>query len=592
MNKLGRWKFLMPLTLAVFFITAMVSGAWANEFAVAPDPVIIASTANAVIANDAVAGVAVLPVANTIVLTAPDPGSFQTAANIRLTAPAGTRFDTNACGAGFFGFLPTGVVDVGAGIVTVYEAGPGDFSNSDTQLDVTFTAGNEASLTGGETVTITGLVLLPTTASGTNDVNTPNLTMTVVANWGSTLSITANVGDFDLLSHPYIVSAAMVDSTHVNVTFNVNIDTPSAQSPARYRIQPGDGTLGTPNAAARKTGTLNVVSLELAAGTTLDFTTANPPTVKIRNVGDIANKDGVVVTSNTTNEVLIVQPSAVISSVEVDKAGEKVGLRLEAGQSMLPGNQVTATFTATTGQPFKFKLVRVSDSATDPAPLDTDDITALIGSIPVTMENPGQGTNQYFNDDIYLINGPQNTGTATVVFTLGTAGNAFNVAGDTRGKSGAATYIAAPPMAPGDEVQVKIIASTDEWETFTSSDPFIVDFKAPTVITSGADRPIFLDRNTIRFKFNEPMDSATIGNVGLWRLRGAGILYPVVTAVLDADQQTLTLTSASVMPLSTPIQVRVMPPDGATPVVGIEDTQYPWQPAHQGSLHRLPSVIQ
>ena len=33
MNKLERWKFLMPLTLAVLFVAAMVGGAWANEFA-------------------------------------------------------------------------------------------------------------------------------------------------------------------------------------------------------------------------------------------------------------------------------------------------------------------------------------------------------------------------------------------------------------------------------------------------------------------------------------------------------------------------------------------------------------------------------
>lgn len=34
MNKLERWKFLTPLTLAVLFVAAMVGGAWANEFAV------------------------------------------------------------------------------------------------------------------------------------------------------------------------------------------------------------------------------------------------------------------------------------------------------------------------------------------------------------------------------------------------------------------------------------------------------------------------------------------------------------------------------------------------------------------------------
>jgi len=37
MSKLERWKFLMPLTLAVLFVAAMVGGAWANEFAVYTD---------------------------------------------------------------------------------------------------------------------------------------------------------------------------------------------------------------------------------------------------------------------------------------------------------------------------------------------------------------------------------------------------------------------------------------------------------------------------------------------------------------------------------------------------------------------------
>jgi hypothetical protein len=107
-KKVERWKFLMPFTLAVLFITAMVSGAWANEFEAAPAPIISYGATVNVPNTTADSAVAV----DDIVVTSPVAGDIVLNSTIVIEAPADTKFADNGTS------TETGAVVVDAGVLS------------------------------------------------------------------------------------------------------------------------------------------------------------------------------------------------------------------------------------------------------------------------------------------------------------------------------------------------------------------------------------------------------------------------------------------------------------------------------------------
>ena len=129
----------------------------------------------------------------------------------------------------------------------------------------------------------------------------------------------------------------------------------------------------------------------------LDFTAV--PTVALNGSGVLANRSFPTTSgSNTAVTNLDTRwrkpfpirksSTAAMSSVTLSKS--TVGAMGRAGANALSANKFSATFkTSETSQPLKFKLYKSSDTATNPAPIDTGSRTAAATSSGMLVQIGG-----------------------------------------------------------------------------------------------------------------------------------------------------------------------------------------------------------
>jgi hypothetical protein len=428
------------------------------------------------------------------------------------------------------------------------------------------------------------IALLPTSTSKKNDTQTTGgqLSITTNANTGS--ANTTTLGTIDLLAPPRIVDAYMVNSTTVNVVFNQSVT--SSQQTSWYTVYSSASGAGTnPTSATRSSSDSKIVTLTNSSWS-LDFNVdaGNTPTVALsaNGVYNASSTDHSITNESTNRHVIRTASDSAISGITLDKT-------IVSGQSdtrTLSNNKFNITFTGSTNQPVKFKLVRstaTSTTRTPTAPINLDDCTLTISGSTLSSEEIlySGADNSSANNDIYVIPGSSMaSGSATVTVALGssTRDGMTVISGDDDGRNGTTTYTMESPLTGSGETNLVVQASLDEFNTVTTSDAITVDYKAPSVVTSGTDKPQFLDRNRVTMTFNEDMDTANLANPALWSLSTAvnsgGTTYDVSAVDVESDKRTVTLTTVQTLPIGTAMYVNLKSGASATPGSTIEDKYY------------------
>lgn len=417
MIKCLKSKFMFLCMAALLTMLCGLKGGEALANTVVVDPSLSISSGQVVVPNGTTTAV---PLRGPIAISFDDAGDLIPNGAIKLVAPSGMKFGPDA--QTFLSYIPgtanEGTLTVSIGGVQQVLGGSagavgtvtsGAYSSSDTEMTITIASvtGTTTTVTNGVggtfyigTSTATSIVgsatgylaFLPTTSSKNNDVNSPDLKILATVNSGTTDAASIEGGDIDLLAQPRITDAVMVDTTTVDVTFNVDVGSSTAIT--------GDPTAGAfivnsvGTASAKGGGEAVVVAptrpvsgnnkkVRVIAPTSFSDT-AIPMIGIVQNL--VANRDSsttvpVLNTGTTTVKMFPIKrnSSAAISSVTVDKT--KVGARKEAGVNALSANKFSATVKVTpASQPVKIKLVRVSDLASNPAPLSTGSITTAAGT--------------------------------------------------------------------------------------------------------------------------------------------------------------------------------------------------------------------
>lgn len=642
MIKCLKSKFMFLCMAALLTMLCGLKGGEALANTVVVDPSLSISSGQVVVPNGTTTAV---PLRGPIAISFDDAGDLIPNGAIKLVAPSGMKFGPDA--QTFLSYIPgtanEGTLTVSIGGVQQVLGGSagavgtvtsGAYSSSDTEMTITIASvtGTTTTVTNGVggtfyigTSTATSIVgsatgylaFLPTTSSKNNDVNSPDLKILATVNSGTTDAASIEGGDIDLLAQPRITDAVMVDTTTVDVTFNVDVGSSTAIT--------GDPTAGAfivnsvGTASAKGGGEAVVVAptrpvsgnnkkVRVIAPTSFSDT-AIPMIGIVQNL--VANRDSsttvpVLNTGTTTVKMFPIKrnSSAAISSVTVDKT--KVGARKEAGVNALSANKFSATVKVTpASQPVKIKLVRVSDLASNPAPLSTGSITtaagttqavtnglrAQIGGVAVGREDGTTGTltagyvRDAYNADVFVLTSSQlASGEATVDFILGNAEDAFAFDGELDGyRAEDASAAAATAIPVGNVVEVKVVASVDDFQTFVSSDPITVDKKGPVAITSGTNKVVAPTRSQVKVTFDESLADSTATDSSLWGVSdgssgSAGVAaatyrkYPISSIALSDDKKTATINVSSLFTQGGSVEVGVH--TRGTPTAGVGDVYY------------------
>ena len=460
--------------------------------------------------------------------------------------------------------------------------------------------------------------LLPTQTSKNNDVNSTGLSLKVTANSGTSDPKIATVGDVRLLSEPRITDAVMVDTTTVDVTFSVNVGSSTT-------VSSGDPTGGffinsAGTASAKGGGEAAVAAVTRPVSGNNKKVRVVAPTAfsdtaipMIRTVQAlVANRDSsttvpVLNTGTTTFKMFPIRrdSTAAISSVTVDKT--KVGARKEAGVNALSANKFSATVKVTpANQPVKLKLVRVSDTSSNPAPLSTGGtitaaagttqatsrgLRALIGGVAIGREDGTEGrlnagyVRDAYNADVFVLTSSQlASGEATVDFILGNNEDAYAFDGELDGyREEDASAEAATAISVGNVVGFKVVASVDDFQTIVSSDTINVDKKGPSAITSGVNQVVAPTRSQVKVTFDEELADSTATDSSLWGVSdgssgSAGVAaatyrkYPISSIALSDNKKTATINVSSLFTQGGNVAVGVH--TLGTPTAGVGDLYY------------------
>lgn len=574
------------------------------------------------------------PMSGGVRVTFDNAGDLVSGGSIVLEAPSGVRFDTaNLPAIGFSGTAdaagdvtftwPGSSTSITLTMPGTATTGSGFFTTNNTKFELVINAVtgtgtlHVGSSTAASASSVDRLNFLPTTSSANNDVNSPNLKLKATVNAGTTDASSIEGGDIDLLAEPRITDAVMVDTTTVDVTFNVDVGSSTAIT--------GDPTAGAfivnsvGTASAKAGGEAVVVAptrpvsgnnkkVRVIAPTSFSDT-AIPMIGIVQNL--VANRDSsttvpVLNTGATTVKMFPIKRSstAAISSVTVDKT--KVGARKEAGVNALSANKFSATVKVSpASQPVKLKLVRVSDLASNPAPLSTGSITtaagttqavtnglrAQIGGVAVGREDGTTGTltagyvRDAYNADVFVLTSSQlASGEATVDFILGNAEDAFAFDGELDGyRAEDASAAAATAIPVGNAVDIKVVASVDDFQTIVSSDAITVDKKGPVAITSGTNKVVAPTRSQVKVTFDESLADSTATDSSLWGVSdgssgSAGVAaatyrkYPISSIALSDDKKTATINVSSLFTQGGSVEVGVH--TRGTPTAGVGDVYY------------------
>ena len=584
-------KLFAPLVALAFIFGVMVTGAWADptKMTVTGDP---GGTGTQPVANDMVSPSGALvsavssmpplsdPSANNIIITEQAAGDLSIGSTIVVTSPAGTVFDLGTV-------LPSvrckdktsntgSSLRVNDTTTIFYQTVNADYSADASTLTLL----TKAASTTVSYVEMGGIRLVPTTAARTAETNTSNLPFTVAVQVSGK---SFEVGQVDLLGRPRIVSAVKSGNTTVDVTFNVPVAATTRADENNFYVDPGSGTSAKPTTAT----SLSSTSTRLTGAT---WVGTGYPNVVLQNSNraSIQNLEssGVLSASDGNDKAYAPVPiksssSSSITSVSIDNqndiatlAGGKIGVQALAGNSAMPMNTFTVTVNATAGEAYKLKIIRKAGSTYGRnGPMSVTNLT--IGGAVTALET-ALATNANTtadNEDIFWVSGSQNTGTVALTIVAGgktgsSNVNGFNAAGSTIGGY-AATYVGG--ITTGDETQIMVLASQDNFTDYTASGYITVDKKAPSVIQSGASKAVALSRKSVRLTWNEDMDVSTLGSAGKWQIKDITNTsnIPVTGVTVDADSRTVTLTTTGSFPSPGNVQAAVN--SGLAVLSGIED---------------------
>ena len=577
-------KLFVSLVALVFVFGVMVTGAWA-------DPTLITVTGNPggsgtdPVANDLTAGSGALvsgitatgaglaPNANNIIISEDAAGDLAVGSTITITAPAGTKFDLSSTlpdtNCKLLSNNAASDLRVGSTTAATYQTVTAEFSlDAATLTLLTVTASTDTSY-----VEVGGIRLIPTAASTAADTNTPDLPFTVyVQEAGKSYT----PGQVDLLARPRIVSAVKTSNTTIAVTFNAGVSPATATNAATaFLVDPGSGTATAPTGAGSIiAGTSYAgVSMPIAAWDGAGFPQITMLQSQYTLVENFLNS-GVTASSIATNKAYAPVPiknssSSSITSVSIDNenaistlTGGKIGVQYLAGRSAMPMNTFTVTIDATAGEAYKVKIIRKSGTTYGRnGPMSVTNLTSTIGASAANVET-GLSTaadTAAANPDIFWVSGTQSTGTVALKIVTGGTTAASNIDGFAAAGSGAGGYTAAAAVTAGDEVPIMVLASQDNFDTFTSSGYITVDKKAPVVISSGESAPVALSCKSVRLTWNEDMDQSTLSSASKWNIRDVtnSTNIPVTGVTVDPDGRTCTLTSTASFPNPGNVQAQV-----------------------------------
>ena len=523
-------------------------------------------------------------------------------------------------------------------------ASSSDFlAESDTQFGFTIKSwpvGSTSASFKFEIGTGTALSLYPSSTSRNNDVNTPNISISAQVNKGSNASKTAAVGDIDLLARPKIIGAVQDSSTDVIVEFNVGVNSTQGANASYYSVLV-DGTATAAGAGVVNPTTAAIVDgssnkkVKLTSSTSFNFD--GLPVVRFPGTNLISNTDGATVKNYSTKAFPISKSGASITSITVP-TDSRVSSKKEASLAAKSESKLKASFVLSTKNPFKFYFARANDTQSPPSPLSTghlisrntgtrtatSGISAKIGSNHAPREDfdetgtatarnlvpAGEATmvswGDQYNVDVFVVPGSDSGTAVDVDFVFGGVSStssenvdAFSNAGSLEGLAYVGTdttsylpkgFATATAIAVGENVEVVIVGSVDDFNTTVKSNSFTVDNSGPAV-KSGTSAPTAPTRSSVVVNFDSALAASTVQDLSNWRFADQGTsvtAYPpldantnVTKVVLSSDQKTVTLTSKTALSKDTSVNIGVRK-FGTPTASAITDTY--WNPIGGGTI--------
>ena len=281
---------------------------------------------------------------------------------------------------------------------------------------------------------------------------------------------------------------------------------------------------------------------------------------------------GVTASSIATNKAYAPVPiknssSSSITSVSIDNEnaistlqGGKIGVQALAGNSDRPMNTFTVTVDATAGAVYKLKIIRKSGTTYGRnGPMSVTNLTYTFGDAAANVETQlsTAASTAAANPDIFWVSDTENTGTVALKIVTGGTTAASNIDGFAAAGSGAGGYTAAAAVTAGDEVPIMVLASQDNFDTYTASGYITVDKKAPVVISSGESAPVALSCKSVRLTWNEDMDQSTLSSASKWNIRDVTNSTNIPVTGVTVDGRICTLTTTASFPSPGNVQAQV-----------------------------------